>query len=70
MSLQALERCAGHMELLGLVVMSNHVRADTKDTISHLQDRYASPGSLLCVCAVCLGLVDPLPCDPNADWHP
>lgn len=51
MSLQALEQCAGHMELLGLVVMTNHVRADTKDTISHLQDRYASPGSLLCVCA-------------------
>ncbi|KAA6417980.1 MAG: hypothetical protein FRX49_12062 [Trebouxia sp. A1-2] len=41
MSLQALERCAGHMELLGLVVMTNHVRADSKDTISHLQDRGA-----------------------------
>ena len=39
MPLQALERCAGHMDLLGLVVMSNHLRADSKDTISHLQDR-------------------------------
>jgi len=52
-SLQALEQCAGHMELLGLVVMTNHVRADSKDTISHLQDRCASRESLLCVCAVC-----------------
>ena len=40
MPLQALERRAGHMDLLGLVVMTNHLRADSKDTISHLQDRY------------------------------
>ena len=42
MPLQALERRAGHMDLLGLVVMTNHLRADSKDTISHLQDRYDS----------------------------
>ncbi|KAL0046765.1 hypothetical protein WJX82_009387 [Trebouxia sp. C0006] len=41
MRLEALEQCAHHMELLGLVVMTNHVRADTKETISHLQDRGA-----------------------------
>ncbi|DBA90734.1 TPA: hypothetical protein ACH3X1_003944 [Trebouxia sp. C0004] len=41
MSLQALEQCAGHVELLGIVLMTNHVRADSKDTISHLQDRGA-----------------------------
>ena len=39
MSLQALERGAGHLDLLGLVVMTNHLRPDSKDTISHLQDR-------------------------------
>jgi len=70
MPLEALEQCAHHMELLGLVVMTNHVRADTKETISHLQDRYAIPESLLCVCAVCFGVFGPLPFDPNADWHP
>ncbi len=39
MSLQALERHAGHMDLLGLVVMSNHLRPDSQQTVSHLQDR-------------------------------
>lgn len=70
MPLEALEQCAHHMELLGLVVMTNHVRADSKDTISHLQDRCASPESLLCVCADCSEVFGPLPGDPNADWHP
>lgn len=39
MSLQGLKRHAGHLDLLGLVVMSNHLRPDSKDTIAHLQDR-------------------------------
>ena len=43
MTLQALERCAGHMDLLGLVVMTNHLRTDSKETISHLQDRCEQP---------------------------
>lgn len=43
MPLQALEKRAGHMDLLGLVVMTNHLRTDSKDTISHLQDRYDQP---------------------------
>ena len=39
MSLRELERQAGRLDLLGLVVMSNHLRPDSKDTIAHLQDR-------------------------------
>lgn len=39
LSLQQLEKSAGHMDLLGLVVMSNHVRPDSKETVAHLQDR-------------------------------
>ena len=38
-SLQQLEKRAGHMDLLGLAVMSNHLRPDSKETIAHLQDR-------------------------------
>ena len=45
MPLQALERHAGHMDLLGLVVMTNHLRTDSKETISHLQDRYDQASS-------------------------
>ena len=39
MPLQALERRCGHLDLLGLVVMTNHLRPDSKETIAHLQDR-------------------------------
>ncbi|KAL0048212.1 hypothetical protein WJX82_010068 [Trebouxia sp. C0006] len=32
------EACAEHMQLLSLVVLTNNVRCDSKDTITHLQD--------------------------------
>lgn len=43
MSLPVLEKQAGHMHLLGLVVMTNHLRPDSRDTITHLQNRYDPP---------------------------
>ena len=39
MTQQQVEACAVHMQLLSLVVLTNNVRSDSKDTIAHLQDR-------------------------------
>ncbi|KAL0030049.1 hypothetical protein WJX79_003470 [Trebouxia sp. C0005] len=38
MTQQQVEACAVHMQLLSLVVLTNNVRSDSKDTIAHLQD--------------------------------
>ncbi len=40
MSLAQLEAHAGELQLLGIVVLSNPIKADSKDTIAELQDRY------------------------------
>ena len=39
MTQQDAEAKAGHMDLLGLLVLSNHLRASSKDTIVHLQEK-------------------------------
>ena len=41
MTQQQIEAEAVDLELLALVVLTNHVRHDSKPTISELQDRYA-----------------------------
>ena len=38
MTQQQVEAHATHMQLLSLVVLTNNVRPDSKDTISHLQE--------------------------------
>lgn len=38
MTQQQVEACAVHMQLLSLVVLTNKVRPDSKDTITHLQE--------------------------------
>ena len=38
MTQQQVEACAVHMQLLSLVVLTNNVRSDSKDTITHLQE--------------------------------
>ncbi|DBA71770.1 TPA: hypothetical protein ACH3X2_011036 [Trebouxia sp. C0005] len=38
MTQQQVEACAVHMQLLSLVVLTNNVRSDSRDTITHLQD--------------------------------
>ena len=38
MTQHQVEACAVHMQLLSLVVLTNNVRSDSKDTITHLQD--------------------------------
>ncbi len=38
MTQHQVEACAVHMHLLSLVVLTNNVRSDSKDTIAHLQD--------------------------------
>ena len=38
MTQQQVESRAGPLDLLGLFVLSNHLRPDTKQTIAHLQD--------------------------------
>ena len=43
---QQMESRIGALDVLGLCVLSNHLRHDSKDTIQHLQDRYA-PHSVL-----------------------
>lgn len=47
MTPQQVEASATNMRLLSLVVMTNNVRPDSKETIAHLQDGYACP---LCSC--------------------
>ena len=39
MSQQQIESRAGSMDVLGLFVLSNHLRYDSKETIQHLQDK-------------------------------
>ena len=39
MSQQQLEGKAGSLDLLGLFVLSNHLRHESKECITHLQDR-------------------------------
>lgn len=38
MTLQQVESRAGPLDLLGLFVLSNHLRPDTKEAIAHLQN--------------------------------
>ena len=38
MTQQQIEACAIDMELIALIVLTNSVRADSKDTISQVQD--------------------------------
>ncbi len=40
MSLAQIEAHAGELQLLGIIVLSNPIKADSKDTITELQDRY------------------------------
>ena len=40
MSLAQIEAHAGGLQLLGIIVLSNPIKADSKDTIAELQDRY------------------------------
>ena len=42
MSQQQLEARAGSLDLLGLLVLSNHLRHDSRECIMHLQDRWLS----------------------------
>lgn len=39
MSQQQVEERAGNLELVGLVILSNHVNPDSKATVQQLQDR-------------------------------
>ena len=43
MTPQQVEASATNMRLLSLIVLTNNVRQDSKETIAHLQDRYACP---------------------------
>lgn len=47
LTLQQSEAAVSHMSLVGLLVITNTLRADSKDTIAELQNEYAS-------CADCL----------------
>ena len=40
MSLGQIEAHAGELQLLGIIVLSNPIKADSKDTVAELQDRY------------------------------
>ena len=42
LTLQQSEAAVSHMSLVGLLVVTNALRADSKDTIAELQDEYAS----------------------------
>ncbi len=41
MTQHQVEACAVHMNLLSLVVLTNNVRSDSKDTIAHLQPTWS-----------------------------
>ena len=55
---QQMESRIGSLDVLGLCVLSNHLRHDSKDTIQHLQERYAprsvvvSQGGLTGLCSL------------------
>ena len=38
MSQQDVEECAGQLSLVGLIILSNHVNADSKETIRQLHE--------------------------------
>ena len=38
MSQQDVEECAGQLSLVGLIILSNHVNADSKDTVRQLHE--------------------------------
>jgi magnesium-transporting ATPase (P-type) len=40
MSLGQIEAHAGKLQLLGIIVLSNPIKADSKDTVAELQDSY------------------------------
>ena len=40
MSQQQLEKRAEKLEMLGLIVLTNHVRPDSRSTVTELQDKY------------------------------
>ena len=42
LTLQQAEAAACHMSLLGVMVVTNQLRADSRDTISQLQDEYVT----------------------------
>lgn len=42
MSQQQVEDCAGSLDLVGLVILSNHVNPDSKATVKELQERWAA----------------------------
>ena len=42
LTLQQAEAAASHMSLLGVMVVTNQLRADSRDTISQLQDEYVT----------------------------
>ena len=55
MSQQQLERRAEKLEMLGLIVLTNHIKPDSKNTVTELQDKYTL--RLLCMqhsgCVAC-----------------
>ena len=58
MDQQQAERHCDHMDLLGLVVLSNHLHPASQNTITELQERYASHlteqyCSYCCSCITC-----------------
>ena len=42
LTLQQAEAAVSHMSLLGVMVVTNQLRADSRDTISQLQDEYVT----------------------------
>lgn len=50
MTPQQVEASATQVCLLSLIVLTNNVRPDSKDTIAHLQDGYACTAFLLHFC--------------------
>ena len=49
MTQQQLEKRAHKLELLGLIVLTNHVRPDSRQTVTELQDKCVAP-ALPCWC--------------------
>lgn len=46
MSQRDVERHAGQLKLLGLIILSNHVNPDSKETVQQLQERYVPVHSI------------------------
>ena len=45
MSQQDVEQHAGQLKLLGLIILSNHVNPDSKETVQQLQERWVAAHS-------------------------